>query len=230
MLDSNVKQLLNEQVNKEFYSAYLYLDFSNFYKSKGLDGFANWYNVQAQEERDHALLFMQYLQNNNVRVTLDAIDKPNVPMDTLMDPLKAGLEHEEYVTSLIHALYAAAQKGNDYRTMQFLDWFVKEQGEEETNAKNLISKIELFGSDPKSLYIECLALRRIHADIRCLCRRDHGAGCHRKCRYHTHCDHGCFARISFLHVVTLIFLPGLCRTDFSSADVLGRLGQECFLA
>ena len=90
MLDSNVKQLLNEQVNKEFYSAYLYLDFSNFYKSKGLDGFANWYNVQAQEERDHALLFMQYLQNNNVRVTLDAIDKPNVPMDTLMDPLKAG--------------------------------------------------------------------------------------------------------------------------------------------
>ena len=72
MLDSNVKQLLNEQVNKEFYSAYLYLDFSNFYKSKGLDGFANWYNVQAQEERDHALLFMQYLQNNNVRVTLDS--------------------------------------------------------------------------------------------------------------------------------------------------------------
>ena len=109
MLDSNVKQLLNEQVNKEVYSAYLYLDFSNFYKSKGLDGFANWYNVQAQEERDHALLFMQYLQNNNVRVTLDAIAKPNVPMDTLMDPLKAGLEHEEYVTSLIHALYAAGQ-------------------------------------------------------------------------------------------------------------------------
>ena len=132
MLDSNVKRLLNEQVNKEFYSAYLYLDFSNFYKSKGLDGFANWYNVQAQEERDHALLFMQYL---------------------LMEPLKAGLKHEEYVTSLIHALYAASQKVNDYRTMQFLDWFVKEQGEEETNANDLITKMELFGADAKGLYM-----------------------------------------------------------------------------
>ena len=91
MLDSNVKRLLNEQVNKEFYSAYLYLDFSNFYKSKGLDGFANWYNVQAQEERDHALLFLQYLQNNNETVTLEAIAKPDVPMNALMDPLKAGL-------------------------------------------------------------------------------------------------------------------------------------------
>ncbi len=153
MLDSNVKQLLNEQVNKEFYSAYLYLDFSNFYKSKGLDGFANWYNVQAQEERDHALLFMQYLQNNNETVALEAIAKPDVPMSTLMEPLKAGLKHEEYVTSLIHALYAASQKVNDYRTMQFLDWFVKEQGEEETNANGLITKMELFGADAKGLYM-----------------------------------------------------------------------------
>ncbi len=153
MLDHHVAQLLNEQVNKEFYSAYLYLDFSNFFKSKGLDGFANWYHVQAQEERDHALLFMQYLQNNNQHVTLEAITKPDVPMNTLLDPLKAGLAHEEYVTSLIHALYAAAQKGNDYRTMQFLDWFVKEQGEEETNANDLITKMELFGTDAKGLYM-----------------------------------------------------------------------------
>ena len=152
-MDQKVYELINNQINKELYSGYLYLSFADYYEDEGLSGFANWYFVQAQEERDHALLFMQYLQNNNVRVTLDAIAKPDVPMDTLMDPLKAGLEHEEYVTSLIHALYAAAQKGNDYRTMQFLDWFVKEQGEEETNAKNLISKIELFGSDPKSLYM-----------------------------------------------------------------------------
>lgn len=153
MLDSHVTQLLNEQVNKEFYSAYLYLDFSNFFKSKGLDGFANWYYVQAQEERDHAVLFIQYLQNNNQPVTLEAIAKPDVPMNTLLDPLKAGLAHEEYVTSLIHALYAAAQKENDYRTMQFLDWFVKEQGEEETNANDLITKMELFGTDAKGLYM-----------------------------------------------------------------------------
>ena len=77
MLDKKVIELLNDQVNKEFYSAYLYLDFANFYKDKGLDGFANWYQIQAQEERDHAMLFIQYLQNNNVSVSLEAIAKPD---------------------------------------------------------------------------------------------------------------------------------------------------------
>ncbi len=153
MLDKKVSALLNDQINKEFYSAYLYLDFSNFYESKGLSGFASWYKIQAQEERDHALLFYQYLQNNNVKVTLEAIAKPDKALESLMDPLKAGLEHEEYVTSLIHAIYAAAQEIHDFRTTQFLDWFVKEQGEEETNANNLITKMEMFGNDPKSLYM-----------------------------------------------------------------------------
>lgn len=153
MLDHNVVKLLNEQVNKEFFSAYLYLDFANFYEAKGLEGFANWYKIQAQEERDHAMLFYQYLHNNNATVELEAIEKPNIAMNSLMDPLKAGLEHEEYVTDLINTIYAAAQKVNDYRTIQFLDWFVKEQGEEETNANNLITKMELFGGDAKGLYM-----------------------------------------------------------------------------
>lgn len=153
MLDAKVAELLNTQVNKEFYSAYLYLDFANFYEEKGLDGFANWYQVQAQEERDHAMLFYQYLHNNNAKVTLEAIDKPDKVFQNLMDPLKAGLEHEEYVTSLIHNLYAAATEVKDFRTTQFLDWFVKEQGEEETNANDLITKMELFGTDPKGLYL-----------------------------------------------------------------------------
>ena len=143
MLNEKVSQLLNDQVNKEFYSAYLYLQFSNFYVEQGLAGFANWYKVQAQEERDHAMLMLQYLQNNDVPVTLEAN----------MDPLKAGLAHEQYVTSLIHAIYEAAYEARDFRTMQFLDWFVKEQGEEETNATDLIKKMELFGSDPKGLYM-----------------------------------------------------------------------------
>lgn len=153
MLDKKVVELLNQQINKEFYSAYLYLDFSSFYKDKGLDGFANWYQVQAQEERDHAMLFYQYLHNNNVRPVLEAVDKPSVLMENLKDPLEAGLRHEEYVTGLIHNIYAAAQEVRDFRTTQFLDWFVKEQGEEETNANDLITKMELFGSDPKSLYM-----------------------------------------------------------------------------
>ena len=90
MLNKNVAELLNTQVNKEFYSAYLYLDFANFYEAKGLNGFANWYKIQAQEERDHALLFYQYLHNNNETVTLEAIAKPDVKMEELIDPLKAG--------------------------------------------------------------------------------------------------------------------------------------------
>ncbi len=153
MLHEKVKDLLNQQVNKEFYSAYLYLDLSNYYESRGLDGFANWYKVQAQEERDHAMLFYQYLHNNNEKVVLDTISKPDQMFTCDMDPLKVGLEHENYVTGLINDIYAAAYEVKDFRTMQFLDWFVKEQGEEEANAHDLIAKMELFGSDPKSLYM-----------------------------------------------------------------------------
>ena len=153
MLNAKVHELLNQQINKEFYSAYLYLEFSNYFEDKGLDGFANWYMIQAQEERDHAMLFYTYLQNENAKVTLEAIDKPDKEFESHMDVLKAGLNHEEYVTSLINDIYAAAYEVKDFRTMQFLDWFVKEQGEEETNANDLITKMELYGSDPRSLYM-----------------------------------------------------------------------------
>lgn len=153
MLNAKVVELLNNQVNKEFYSAYLYLDFSNFYYDRGLDGFGNWYKIQAQEERDHALLFIQYLQNNGEKVVLEAIDKPQISLLDAKTPLAEGLKHEQYVTSLIHAIYEAAYEVKDFRTMQFLDWFVKEQGEEETSADNLVKKYELFGNDPKSLYM-----------------------------------------------------------------------------
>ncbi len=153
MLDAKVAELLNVQVNKEFYSAYLYLDFSNYYADQGLNGFANWYKIQAQEERDHAMLFIQYLQNNGCKVSLEAIDKPEVKLASFSDPLKAGYEHEQYVTGLIHTIYEAAHDAKDFRTTQFLDWFVKEQGEEEANAEGLIKKYELFGSDARALYL-----------------------------------------------------------------------------
>ena len=153
MFDTKVAALLNEQINKEMYSGYLYLDMNNYFQARGLDGFANWYMIQAQEERDHAMLFYQYMQNNDLKVTLGAIAKPDKVFNTDMDVLQAGLEHEKYVTSLINAIYAAAYEAKDFRTMQFLDWFIKEQGEEEQNARDLITKYELFGNDPKSLYM-----------------------------------------------------------------------------
>ena len=139
MLDQKVAGLLNEQVNKEFYSAYLYLDFSNFYKSRSLDGYANWYEIH-------------YLQDNDHEVVLGAIDKPQCTLESPEDPLHAGLEHERYVTKLIHTIYDAADEVRDFRTMRFLDWFVEEQGEEEKNASDMVSRYALFGHDPKGLY------------------------------------------------------------------------------
>lgn len=152
MLDKKVKELLNEQINKEFYSAYLYLDFANYYYDLGLDGFANWYDIQAQEERDHAMLMREYLLNNGERVKFDEIEEPDKVYYGVEDPLRFALEHEQYVTDSINKIYHAANEVHDYRTMQFLDWFIKEQGEEEKNAEDLIRKNELFGSDPKGLY------------------------------------------------------------------------------
>ena len=152
MVSKKVKDLLNNQVNAEFYSAYLYLDFANYYYDQGLDGFAHWYDIQAQEERDHAMLMRTYLLNNGEQVKFEAVPKPDKEYQTPMDPLKAGLEHEQKVTALINRIYKAAKDVDDFRTMQCFDWFVKEQGEEEKNADDLIKKYKLFGSDPKGLY------------------------------------------------------------------------------
>ena len=99
------------------------------------------------------ILILQILVEEHCVVTLDAIAKPDKVFTCDMDVLKAGLEHEMYVTSLINDIYAAAYEVKDFRTMQFLDWFVKEQGEEETNANDMITKMELFGADPRSLYL-----------------------------------------------------------------------------
>ena len=152
-MDKNVRDLINDQINKELFSAYLYLDFSNYFKDEGLDGFANWYMIQAQEERDHAMLMLQFLQMKGETVTLEAIAKPDSKLESHLGVLKEGLAHEEYVTSLINNIYGAAYDVRDFSTMQFLDWFVKEQVEEEDNAGTLIKKMELFGSDPKGLYM-----------------------------------------------------------------------------
>ncbi len=152
-MDKKVAELVNDQINKEFYSAYLYLDFANYYEEQGLDGFSNWYEIQAKEEMDHAMLFYQYMHNNDEPVTLGAIAKPDKTFTGLIQPLEAALEHEKYVTSLINTIYAAAVAINDFRTTQFLDWFIKEQGEEEDNASTLITKMKLYGDDARSLYM-----------------------------------------------------------------------------
>jgi ferritin len=152
-MNEKIAALLNEQINKELYSAYLYLDISNYYDDLDLNGYANYYMIQAQEERDHALLFLKYMQNNGLKVTLEAIGKPDKTFENVLDPLLVAAEHERYVTSLINTIYHEAHEAKDYRTMKFLDWFVNEQMEEEDNADSMISRYKLFGSDAKGLYL-----------------------------------------------------------------------------
>lgn len=152
-MNSKISSLLNEQINKELYSAYLYLDIADYYADQGLTGFENWFYVQAQEERDHAMLMRGYLINNDEKITLTAIAAPELKKDALKTPLLETLAHEQTVTASINNIYAVAYEEKDFRTMQFLDWFVKEQGEEEKNATDLIRKYELFGSDSKGLYL-----------------------------------------------------------------------------
>ena len=152
-MNEKIASLLNLQVNREFFSAYLYLDMANYYTDLSLDGFANWYMIQAQEERDHALLFMQYMQNNGLKVTLEAIEKPSIVFESAEQPLVEAAKHERFITASINNIYAEAQAAHDYRTMKFLDWFIEEQGEEEKHADDMVAKFQLFGTDPKGLYM-----------------------------------------------------------------------------
>lgn len=152
-MDKKIIDLLNQQINLEWYSAYFYLDVYAYYNDKNLDGFANWFLIQTQEERDHAMLFVTYLLNNGGRLALEDIKAAKSDFKNFAEPLHAVYEHELKITASINNIYAEAQKRKDYRTMQFLDWFVKEQGEEEKNTQDIIKKYELFGDDKHNLYM-----------------------------------------------------------------------------
>ena len=151
-MDAKVYELINDQINKELYSAYLYLSFADYYEEEGLSGYANYFEIQAQEERDHAMIFRNYLHENGEAVKLLAIDMPDKTFANFLEPLEAAMEHEKYVTSLINDIYSAAFAVNDYRTMKFLDWFIEEQGEEEDTAETMLTRMKLFGNDAKALY------------------------------------------------------------------------------
>jgi len=153
MLNKKITDLLNSQINKEFYSFYLYLDISNYYYFKNLNGFGNWFDVQAQEEYAHAMLIMKYVQNNSEKVVLDAIASPYQKYTDFKQPLVATLEHEIMITASINSIYAESFTLKDFKTMQFLDWFVKEQGEEEKNSEDMCKRFDLFGTDARGLYL-----------------------------------------------------------------------------
>ena len=153
MLNKEIVAKINKQINFEFYSAYVYLDISNYYADRNLDGFANWFKIQTQEERDHAMLFMDYLLQNGEKIVLEDINAPKVQFTDFRQPAMEAYEHEINVTASIHDIYGFAYELKDFRTMQFLDWFVKEQSEEEKNTDDIIKRYDLFGNDAKGLYL-----------------------------------------------------------------------------
>ena len=153
MLKKEIYELMNSQINKELFSAYLYLDVANHYIDKGLVGFGNWYNVQAMEERDHAFLMRQFIQNNGESVVFEAIAKPKVDYKTLRTGIEESLAHERFITASINTIYEKALELKDYKTLEFLAWFVKEQVEEEKNAEDLLKQYDMFGGDGKGLYM-----------------------------------------------------------------------------
>lgn len=152
-MNEQINAKINQQINMEFFSSYLYLDISNFYLDKNLDGFANWFQIQTKEEYSHAFMFMQYLQDNRCDVILKEISAPNRKYSTFKEALDLSYSHEKAVTTKIHEIYEISLEYKDFRTMQFLDWFIKEQAEEEKNIKILCDKFSLFGQDEKSLYM-----------------------------------------------------------------------------
>ncbi len=152
MLNNKVSSLINEQINKEMYSAYLYLNISNYYAEKGLNGFASWFRKQADEELEHAMKFVNYLHDEEEHVSLLAIEAPKHEFKDYKEPLELTLSHEKYVTSLINKIYKATLEVEDYRTTCFLNWFINEQREEEKNAHELLTKFEYLVTDAKALH------------------------------------------------------------------------------
>ncbi|MCR5770904.1 MAG: ferritin [Butyrivibrio sp.] len=152
-MNKKVVDLLNAQVNKEFFSAYLYLGISKFFTKINLPGFASWYKVQAQEEQEHAMKIYDYLLDNDEDVSLDQIAKVKVNLKTPLAAAKEADKHEHYITGEIEKIMDAAIEAKDYRTQLFLNWFITEQEEEERNSKDMVVKIEMLGDDCKSLYL-----------------------------------------------------------------------------
>ena len=152
MLNKKVAELMVNQVNKELHSSYLYLAISNYYAEEGLNGFASWFKKQAAEESEHADKFMEYLHDNDEKVILETIEAYKGKFKDYKEPLTLQLSHEKYVTSLINDIYTAAIEAKDYRSLNFLNWFITEQAEEEKTAQDLLKEFELFAIDSKGVF------------------------------------------------------------------------------
>lgn len=153
MISNTINEILNEQINKEFYSGYLYLSMSANMKELGLRGFASWLKIQAREEVEHGLKIFDYLIDRNSFVTLKQIKTPDFEFNGVLSVFNHIYEHEKEITRSIMAIAQKAEEECDRTTLNFIDWFISEQVEEEVVIKNIIKRLELFGDDKVALFM-----------------------------------------------------------------------------
>lgn len=151
MIKEKIQDALNEQLNAELYSSYLYLSMSAYFESVVLKGFANWMRVQAQEELSHAMKFYDFIHESRGRVILTAINAPQIQWDSPQAAFEHVYQHEQKVTGLINNLVNLAVTEADHDANNFLQWFVTEQVEEESSADEIVQKMKLTGDDRSAL-------------------------------------------------------------------------------
>lgn len=153
MISKKMEEAINNQINAEFYSAYLYLAMSAYFENQNLPGFAHWMHAQYQEEVTHAMKFLNYLNERGGRVLLKTIEGPNNEWKGPLHVFEETLKHEQVVTGLINNLVDLAIQEKDHATNNFLQWFVGEQVEEEATAANILGTIKMVQDSKDSLYM-----------------------------------------------------------------------------
>ena len=151
-ISQKLQEAFNSQINKELYSEYLYLSMKAYFANLGLAGFTNWMDIQTKEERAHGMGMFDYVAERGGRVTLDKIDKPKTDWNSPLEVFQDVLAHEQYVTSQINVLYDVAESERDRAAMIFLNWYIKEQVEEEDSAGNILAQLEAIKDDKLALY------------------------------------------------------------------------------
>ena len=151
MISKKMEAELNEQVNKEFYSAYMYLAMSAYCNTIGLPGFAHWMRMQYEEESLHVTKMYDYILDQGGAVHLKAIEEPDKEYGSPIDIFQTTLEHEQFVTGLIHKLMDLAVEERDYASQAFLQWYVTEQVEEESNVNDILAPLRMVGDDKGGL-------------------------------------------------------------------------------
>jgi ferritin len=144
MISKPMQDAINEQINKELYSSYLYLSMAAYFASKNLPGFSKWMHIQAGEERGHAMKLYEHLEDRSGRVLLKAIESPKTEWMSNLEAFREAAAHEAMITASIHSLYEVALKEKDYPAQVMLQWFINEQVEEEKNAAGIVAQLELI--------------------------------------------------------------------------------------